>query len=208
MIAWITSRCNSPSYRQLIASQLQSYNISVHIYGSCGPFRCKVPKSQALSGVDCRVQIYNKYKFYLSFENTNCQDYVTEKYFDILAFSEMIPIVYGGAIYAKLFPPKSFINVKDFSNIGDLANYLQYLSQNLNEWIKYFEWRKSYWVSNNRFVTGYCDLCNKVLEMKKREKEIKVVRTRVWDWWIHKSNGIGKACENRLDFYLINFFMQ
>ena len=38
---------------------------------------------------------YNEYKFYLAFENNNCQDYVTEKFFKILHLRNTIPIVRG-----------------------------------------------------------------------------------------------------------------
>ena len=37
------------------------------------------------------------YKFYLSFENANCQDYLTEKFFTALRTEVVIPIALGGA---------------------------------------------------------------------------------------------------------------
>lgn len=42
--------------------------------------------------------IENKYKFFLSFENTFCNDYVTEKLFSILLLN-IVPIVFGGVGY-------------------------------------------------------------------------------------------------------------
>jgi alpha-1,3-fucosyltransferase len=41
------------------------------------------------------------YKFYLSFENSLCSDYVTEKFWKILNFN-IVPIVLGGANYEKV----------------------------------------------------------------------------------------------------------
>jgi hypothetical protein len=40
-------------------------------------------------------KVLRKYKFYLSFENALCQDYITEKLF-LAVFAGARPIVYGG----------------------------------------------------------------------------------------------------------------
>ncbi len=84
----------------------------------------------------------SKYKFYLSFENSVCEDYVTEKFFKVLNYNK-IPIVLGGANYAKFAPSKSYIDVRDFQPIGQLAEYLKYLDKNKTAYSEYFEW-KSY----------------------------------------------------------------
>lgn len=55
------------------------------------------------------------YKFYLSFENSICVDYVTEKFWNALLFNT-VPIVYGGADYLEIAPKKSFINILDFKS--------------------------------------------------------------------------------------------
>ena len=54
------------------------------------------------------------YKFYLSFENSICRDYATEKFFNPLRFST-VPVVYSGADYQALGVPKnSYIDARDF----------------------------------------------------------------------------------------------
>ena len=55
-----------------------------------------------------------KYKFYLSFENSICEDYVTEKVWKILQL-HVVPIVLGGADYKDILPPHSYIDVRDFA---------------------------------------------------------------------------------------------
>ena len=55
------------------------------------------------------------YKFYLSFENSLCRDYVTEKFYNALQFTT-VPIVYGSANYSTVAPRKSYIDVRDFSS--------------------------------------------------------------------------------------------
>ena len=54
------------------------------------------------------------YKFYLSFENSICRDYATEKFFNPLRFST-VPVAYSGADYQALGVPKnSYIDARDF----------------------------------------------------------------------------------------------
>ena len=51
--------------------------IQVDIYGSCGTMRCLRTDNDR-----CRKLLNEDYKFYLSFENSNCDYYITEKFYD------------------------------------------------------------------------------------------------------------------------------
>lgn len=73
-----------------------------------------------------------QYKFYLSFENAICDDYVSEKLFHVLDY-DTIPITYGGANYSKIVPHWSTIDALSFSGPKDLASYLKYLNDNPNK---------------------------------------------------------------------------
>ena len=53
-------------------NNLRKY-VSVTIYGACG-IECP-------PNVDCKEFVGAKYKFYFAFENSNCKDYITEKFF-------------------------------------------------------------------------------------------------------------------------------
>ena len=44
------------------------------IYGSCGSLKCSRGNKQ------CFEMLNTDYKFYLAFENSNCGDYITEKF--------------------------------------------------------------------------------------------------------------------------------
>jgi alpha-1,3-fucosyltransferase len=99
----------------------------------------------------------SKYKFYLSFENSLCEDYVTEKFFKVLNYT-IIPIVLGGANYSRIAPAKSFIDVIDFQSIAQLAEYIKYLDQNETAYAEYFEW-KNYFRTSMTLKNGFCQLC-------------------------------------------------
>ncbi len=75
MAAWFVSHCSTPNNRLQFAKSLGNH-IQVDIYGTCGRFKC--PKSR--SGT-CYDMLNKDYKFYLAFENSNCQDYITEKFY-------------------------------------------------------------------------------------------------------------------------------
>ena len=89
--------------------------------------------------------MHDKYKFYLAFENGLCQDYVTEKFFHIFnSRYNVIPVVYNGADMASLAPPHSYINVRDYGTVQELADYLQLVNSNDTLFASYFWWRDFY----------------------------------------------------------------
>lgn len=73
-VAWFVSNCGARNRRKEYAKELQKY-IEVDIYGNCGTNQC--PRGNA----KCFEMLNTDYKFYLSFENSNCRDYITEKFF-------------------------------------------------------------------------------------------------------------------------------
>ena len=58
--------------RMAYIANLKKY-INMTVHGGCGQ---KCPPD-----VDCREFVGAKYKFYFAFENSNCKDYITEKFF-------------------------------------------------------------------------------------------------------------------------------
>ena len=81
-------------------------------------------------------------RFYLSFENSFCSGYVTEKFYKALSIS-VVPIVMGGADYAARAPPRSYINVLDYESPQELAEYLLHLASHEEEYQQYFWWKVS-----------------------------------------------------------------
>lgn len=74
-VAWFVSNCNAKNRRLEYAKELGQH-IEVDIYGSCGNKKC--PRTLTNK---CFKMLDKDYKFYLAFENSNCKDYITEKFF-------------------------------------------------------------------------------------------------------------------------------
>ena len=151
LVAWFVSHCNVQSKRDQFTKQLQKY-IPVDIYGRCGTLKCK-------DHGDCYKMLEREYKFYLSFENAFCADYITEKVWNILKL-DIVPVVRGGGDYKAALPPGSYINVEDFSSVKALADYLLMLSKNDVMYRQYFEWKKHFEVvSGNYKAYVHCQVC-------------------------------------------------
>nr|CAD7400505.1 unnamed protein product [Timema poppensis] len=75
LVAWFVSKCRTQGKREEFVEDLKKY-VQVDVYGSCGSMSCSRSR-----GGECFQMLDQDYKFYLSFENSLCQDYVTEKLF-------------------------------------------------------------------------------------------------------------------------------
>ena len=155
IVAWIVSNCEA-KLRLKFVLELKRF-IKIDVFGKCsgrifGESRSCAKTRQ--SKFDC----LKKYKFYLSFENALCEDYITEKYWDNLGEENVIPVVMGGADYTKLAIPGSYINVLDFKSVKQLAEYLHYLNKNDTAYNEYFKWRQKYQVLTGIGMT-LCNIC-------------------------------------------------
>ncbi|EFX73041.1 hypothetical protein DAPPUDRAFT_58354 [Daphnia pulex] len=162
LAVWMASHCETPSLRETYVRQLSKF-IPVDVYGGCGNFSCIRNDSHWLSDPKCYDMLEAKYKFYLSFENSICEDYVTEKFFEIMNH-DIIPVVYGGANYSRIAPPHSYIDALQFTP-ETLAQYLKVLDANDQLYNEYFWWKGHYAVESGveqMARHGFCDLCKKL----------------------------------------------
>eukprot|EP00080_Pristionchus_pacificus_P003857 PDM63877.1 hypothetical protein PRIPAC_49850 [Pristionchus pacificus] len=134
-VAWVVSHCLTANRRMQYAEKLAKY-IDVDIYGECG--------KQTLSQEEMGKVLQNDYKFYLAFENSNCNNYITEKFFENALRNDVIPIVMGAPKedYLKAAPPNSFIHVDDYESEEQLATYLKFLTTNVYAYNEYFAWKR------------------------------------------------------------------
>ena len=161
LVAWFVSNCKTHSKREQYVNELQKY-IMVDVYGKCGPLECpthmNIPDKRMVDA--CYDMLEENYKFYLSFENIHCKDYVTEKLFNILG-RDVIPVVMGGTNYTRDAPPRSFINVDDFQSPRDLAAFLTSLADSPVDYERYFHWKSTHrvWGPRQTYKESFCRLC-------------------------------------------------
>jgi alpha-1,3-fucosyltransferase len=91
-----------------------------------------------------------------------CEDYITEKFYEAFKL-DLIPVAFGSANYNLFAPPKSFIDANQFATVKELAEYLKFLKENPEEYVKFFWWRKFYKVNEREFGL-FCNLCEKLHE--------------------------------------------
>ena len=161
-VAWMVSHCKTDSRRETYVKELRKY-IDVDVYGTCGDLSCPRNEDYWISDPQCYELLANNYKFYLSFENSICQEYATEKFFEIL-LRDLVPVVYGGANYSQLAPPHSFIDASQFTP-RQLARYLRKVASNDTLYNEFFWWKRHYSVEaglEQMVRHAYCDLCEKL----------------------------------------------
>ncbi|RUS91521.1 hypothetical protein EGW08_000742 [Elysia chlorotica] len=164
-VAWLVSHCTTSSKREDYVQRLQAAGLEVHIYGSCGNYSCHDggtnadPSSFAPDSI-CLPHISKNYFFYLSFENSLCKDYMTEKIFKIYDSVDLIPIVMGGADYNRYLPARTFVNTADFVSPADLARYVQRLAGDKRRYLGMLR-EKNKWQRLDR-PPWYCSLGEKL----------------------------------------------
>ena len=138
LVAWLVSNCDTSkdSRREQYVRRLRQH-VPVDILGDCGN---QLPEFTPADNRARFQHLERNYKFYLSFENSICTDYATEKLFNALR-ADIVPVVLGGANYSAIAPPRSYISVLDFPTIKELAEELERLAANQKDYLEYFWWK-------------------------------------------------------------------
>ncbi|ESO91053.1 hypothetical protein LOTGIDRAFT_122340 [Lottia gigantea] len=152
MAAWMSSNCHDYVRRQLFIREMKGHlGTDMDLYGACGTKQC--PETI------CRDFLEN-YKFFFTIENSNCKDYITEKFWEALR-RRQVPIVTGSKGYEKVAPSHSYINADDFQSSKSLSDYLLYLAKNEAKYNEYLSWTNKYDIYGE--IAGrrkfWCDLC-------------------------------------------------
>ncbi|XP_033745512.1 glycoprotein 3-alpha-L-fucosyltransferase A-like [Pecten maximus] len=144
------SSCGVSSQRGLYVNKLRDNGLDLDIFGACGNLKCRGDNrhktSWNTSGArnECFDVMNSKYKFYLSFENSLCVDYVTEKSLNLIMSRDIVPVIRDGANHSIYHPPGSYIHTSDFSSPKQLTEFILNVAKNETKYRKYFEWRNHY----------------------------------------------------------------
>ncbi|XP_060066332.1 glycoprotein 3-alpha-L-fucosyltransferase A-like [Ylistrum balloti] len=167
------SHCNASSKREKFIRALRSHGVDIDIFGRCGNLRCGGEFNTKWKGVwnvtsdhqdHCFDVLDNRYKFYLSFENSLCKDYVTEKSLHLVLRHQIVPLIRDGANRTLYHPPHSFLDTKNFKSVKELANRIKFLSNNFDSYLKFFQWKKKYTIGTVSGVLQsiFCDMCHRL----------------------------------------------
>ncbi|CAK1588747.1 unnamed protein product [Parnassius mnemosyne] len=182
--AWFTSNCRTQSLREMFVNELQKYldeyNLQIDIYGKCGNHRCpKVLMKRCLKMVE------REYYFYLAFENTLSEDYVTNIILHALNHNA-VPVVLGGANYTRFMPDGAYLNALEYGP-EKLARRMFEIMQNLSLYQKFFRWKQhySYHAHDEAPETdNYCRLC--ALVNNRKEFNTFSLKKNFTNWWTPK----------------------
>ncbi|KAJ8729960.1 hypothetical protein PYW07_016998 [Mythimna separata] len=137
--AWFVSNCSPRSGRNTVAKkikqELSEYNMTLDVFGECAENKC--PHNET-----CWKKLENDYYFYLSFENSINDDYVTEKLLNALQHYT-VPIVYGGANYTRFMPDGIYLNARTVTE-KELVKKMVDIINNKEKYYDFFRWHNHY----------------------------------------------------------------
>jgi len=138
LVAAFVSNCG-PQKRLQWMKELQAHGVSVHSYGRCDN---NIQVQREKNWLVQKNELTKTYKFTFAFENSDTDDYVTEKLFGPFVAGS-VPL-YDGAHNAYEYVPskKSAIYAFDFPSAKELAAYLLYLDKNDTAYQEYLTWKE------------------------------------------------------------------
>lgn len=154
-VAWAVSDCGGE--REKFVLQLEKF-LNVTVFGKCSTTYRN--QGTCIRGTDeCEAKL-SGFRFYLAFENSLCEDYVTEKYWINALEHNSLPIVYGYNYDENVAIPGSYVNAKNFKTAEELAKYIQFLDKNDRYYAKYFKWKRKYNMMHPEDLI--CTVCKKL----------------------------------------------
>lgn len=192
-VLYVQSHCAVPSDRDRYIKELMKH-IKVDSYGQCLhnkdlPENLRNP-AESFEKEEF-LDFISSYKFHIAFENAYCKDYMTEKMVRPLHVGS-VPI-YKGSPYAQDWMPSnhSIILADDFKSPEKLAQFINYLDNNDEEYNKYLSFKKEGGITNQflldhmrdrewmvnvpgkvDYFKGFeCHMCRKLYERQQVELE-------------------------------------
>ncbi|KAK9004513.1 hypothetical protein V6N11_041983 [Hibiscus sabdariffa] len=131
LAAAFISNCGARFRLQALVG-LENENIKIDSYGRCHGNR---------NGKVNKVETLKRYKFSLAFENSNEEDYVTEKFFQSLVAGS-IPVVVGAPNIEDFAPsPGSYLFIKELEDVHSVAGRMKYLAEDPDAYNQSLRWK-------------------------------------------------------------------
>ncbi|KAL2927587.1 putative fucosyltransferase-like protein [Bienertia sinuspersici] len=132
LAAAFISNCGARNFRLQALEGLEKSEIKIDSYGGCHRNR---------DGRVDKVETLKRYKFSLAFENSNEEDYVTEKFFQSLV-AGTIPVVVGAPNIQDFVPcPGSVLHIKELKDVDSVAKAMNYLAKNPVAYNQSLRWK-------------------------------------------------------------------
>eukprot|EP00914_Ancora_sagittata_P002100 GHVO01004788.1.p1 GENE.GHVO01004788.1~~GHVO01004788.1.p1 ORF type:complete len:390 (+),score=6.48 GHVO01004788.1:223-1392(+) len=172
-IAWMVSICRTQSRREDYVKELEKH-IAVDVYGGCGDLKCGSNNLSTWEKDNCDAALFNdrhSYQFYLAFENSLCEDYVSEKLWRLLKMN-IVPIVLGAVDYSTILPKDTYINARDFRSPKELADFLKGVMSDKDVYNGYIR-RKNALACHATvpYMPKQCFLCKRLHEIHSMKRE-------------------------------------
>lgn len=132
LAAAFISNCGGHNFRLEGLTKLREYGVTIDSYGAC--LRNK-------DGRVNKVETLRDYKFSLAFENSNEDDYVTEKFWQSLVAGS-VPIVIGAPNIHDFEPsPNSILQIKSSNDIEQVAKKIKHLATHDDAYNNTMSWK-------------------------------------------------------------------
>ncbi|CAH2321872.1 alpha-(1,3)-fucosyltransferase 11 [Pelobates cultripes] len=155
-VLYMQSHCDVPSDRDRYVEELMKY-LQIDSYGQCLNNRQfpnkRLEDTSTATTEDPEFMVYTaRYKFHLAMENAICTDYMTEKLWRPMHLGA-VPIYRGSPSVRDWMPNNhSLIVIDDFASPKELADFILFLDQNDEEYLKFLDYKKPGGITNTFLI--------------------------------------------------------
>ena len=181
---WIVSHCPTRSKREEYVDILKQY-IDIDILGKCGQKWDCGRRSYHEAG-DCFSILNSTYRYFIAFENSLCDEYISEKFHENYKY-DIIPISRAGdpKHRSNIIDKNVYISTADFKDAHELGKYLQKLSLDKEKYAKFLSDKDMYEpISYVELLhEQVCEICMRLNKLE----DYKKVYEDVYSWMMTKT---------------------
>uniref|UniRef100_H0V0S8 GDP-fucose protein O-fucosyltransferase n=2 Tax=Cavia porcellus TaxID=10141 RepID=H0V0S8_CAVPO len=151
-VLYLQSHCDVPADRDRYVRELMRY-IRVDSYGKCLQNKqlptARLQDTSTATTEDPELLAFlSRYKFHLALENAICNDYMTEKLWRPMHLGA-VPVYRGSPSVRDWMPNNhSIILIDDFDSPQKLAEFIDFLDKNDEEYMKYLAYKQPGGITN------------------------------------------------------------